>query len=34
MEQQFRFFGNRLALLESKINTLENEKVRLLGKVN
>jgi len=26
MEQQFRFFENRLAFLESKINTLDNDK--------
>ncbi len=34
MEQRFQFFENRLALLEGRINTLENEKVSLLGKVN
>jgi exonuclease VII small subunit len=34
MEQQFQFFENTLALLEGIINTLENEKVSLLGKVN
>ncbi|CAK9213730.1 unnamed protein product [Sphagnum troendelagicum] len=34
MEERFRFFENRLALLEGRINTLENENVSLLGKVN
>ncbi len=34
MEQQFQFFENILALLEGRINTLENKKVKLLGKVN
>ncbi len=34
MEQRFQFFENRLALLEGRINTLENEKVSLIGKVN
>jgi hypothetical protein len=30
----FQFFENRLALLEGRINTLENENVSLLGKVS
>jgi len=34
MEQRFQFFENRLALFEDRINTLENKKISLLGKVN
>jgi hypothetical protein len=34
MEHRFRFFENRLALLEGRISTLENENVSLLRKVS
>lgn len=34
MEERFRFLEDRLALLEGRINSLENENVSLLGLVN